>query len=62
MQLNEAADMLGVHYQTTYARVRQGTLPARKTLAARRAAGLGAETTEVSTARPRGAAWRLERR
>ena len=52
MQLREAADVLGVHYQTAYAWVRQGTLPARKTgrgyevsdedvsaLAERRAAG-----------------------
>ena len=52
MQLRDAADTLGVHYQTVYTWVRQGTLPARKTprgyevgesdvraLAARRAAG-----------------------
>jgi MerR family transcriptional regulator, light-induced transcriptional regulator len=52
MQLREAADMLGVHYQTAYGWVRQGLLPARKTgrgyevndedvtaLAARRASG-----------------------
>jgi excisionase family DNA binding protein len=52
MQLREAADMLGVHYQTAYQWVRQGALPARKTgrgyevsehdvgaLAARRASG-----------------------
>jgi MerR family transcriptional regulator, light-induced transcriptional regulator len=52
MQLREAADVLGVHYQTAYSWVRQGTLPARKTgrgyevlerdvlaLAERRAAG-----------------------
>jgi MerR family transcriptional regulator, light-induced transcriptional regulator len=52
MQLRDAADILGVHYQTAYGWVRQGTLPARKTprgyevseddvrdLAARRAAG-----------------------
>jgi excisionase family DNA binding protein len=52
MQLRSAAEMLGVHYQTVYGWVRQGTLPARKTphgyevsesdvlaLAARRAAG-----------------------
>ena len=31
MQLREAAESLGVHYQTAYGRVRQGTLPARKT-------------------------------
>ena len=31
MQVREAADTLGVHYQTAYAWVRQGTLPARKT-------------------------------
>ena len=31
MQLSEAADALGVHYQTAYAWVRRGTLPARKT-------------------------------
>jgi MerR family transcriptional regulator, light-induced transcriptional regulator len=30
MLLREAADMLGVHYQTAYAWVRQGSLPARK--------------------------------
>ena len=52
MQLREAAEVLGVHYQTAYAWVRQGVLPARKTgrgyevskgdvsaLAARRASG-----------------------
>ena len=52
MQLREAADVLGVHYQTAYGWVRQGVLPARKTargyevsdsdvsaLAERRAAG-----------------------
>jgi MerR family transcriptional regulator, light-induced transcriptional regulator len=31
MQLREAADALGVHYQTAYGWVRQGMLPARKT-------------------------------
>jgi MerR family transcriptional regulator, light-induced transcriptional regulator len=31
MQLREAAAALGVHYQTAYAWVRQGMLPARKT-------------------------------
>ncbi|MGD0065957.1 MAG: B12-binding domain-containing protein [Streptosporangiaceae bacterium] len=31
MQLREAADVLGVHYQTAYSWVRQGVLPARKT-------------------------------
>ena len=30
MELREAADALGVHYQTAYAWVRQGSLPARK--------------------------------
>jgi len=53
MQLRDAADTLGVHYQTAYGWVRQGTLPARKTargyevsetdvraLAALRAAGI----------------------
>ena len=30
MQLREAADTLGVHYQTAYGWVRQGLLPARK--------------------------------
>jgi excisionase family DNA binding protein len=30
MQLQEAADALGVHYQTAYGWVRQGLLPARK--------------------------------
>ena len=52
MELREAADALGVHYQTAYAWVRQGSLPARKrgrgyevedadvrALAARRSAG-----------------------
>ena len=52
MQLRDAAETLGVHYQTAYGWVRQGTLPARKTprgyevsegdvrdLLARRAAG-----------------------
>ena len=53
MDLREAAGTLGVHYQTAYGWVRQGTLPARKTprgyevseddvrdLVARRAAGV----------------------
>ena len=31
MQLREAADALGVHYQTAYGWVRHGVLPARKT-------------------------------
>ena len=31
MQLRDAAEALGVHYQTAYAWVRQGVLPARKT-------------------------------
>jgi len=31
MQLRDAADTLGVHYQTAYGWVRQGALPARKT-------------------------------
>jgi len=39
MQLREAADALGVHYQTAYQWVRQGALPARKT-------GRGYEVTE----------------
>ncbi len=52
MQLRDAAEVLGVHYQTAYGWVRQGVLPARKTghgydvsegdvtaLAARRASG-----------------------
>jgi len=52
MQLRDAAEALGVHYQTAYAWVREGVLPARKTgrgydvsendvsaLAARRASG-----------------------
>src|SRR2546430_2736223 len=52
MQLRDAAEMLGVHYQAAYAWVRQGVLPDRKTgrgydvsegdvsaLAARRASG-----------------------
>src|ERR1700744_276068 len=54
MQLRDAAEVLGVHYQTAYGWVRQGTLPARKTprgyevteddvreLVARRAGGTG---------------------
>ena len=54
MQLRDAAQALGVHYQTAYGWVRQGALPARKTsrgyevsesdvrdLIARRAAGAG---------------------
>jgi len=53
MRLREAADALGVHYQTAYGWVRDGTLPAQKTgrgyevldrdvraLAERRAAGI----------------------
>jgi MerR family transcriptional regulator, light-induced transcriptional regulator len=52
VRLRDAADVLGVHYQTAYGWVREGTLPARKSgrgyevrdrdvevLAARRAAG-----------------------
>ena len=52
MQLRDAAEILGVHYQTAYGWVRQGILPARKigqgydvshadvsALAARRASG-----------------------
>jgi excisionase family DNA binding protein len=31
MQLRDAAEALGVHYQTAYGWVRQGVLPARKT-------------------------------
>jgi methanogenic corrinoid protein MtbC1 len=31
MQLRDAAETIGVHYQTAYGWVRQGTLPARKT-------------------------------
>lgn len=31
MQLRDAAETLGAHYQTAYGWVRQGTLPARKT-------------------------------
>ncbi|HEX3715348.1 MAG TPA: B12-binding domain-containing protein [Trebonia sp.] len=54
MQLRDAAEALGVHYQTAYGWVRQGTLPARKLprgyevsdedvrdLLARRASGTG---------------------
>jgi MerR family transcriptional regulator, light-induced transcriptional regulator len=43
MQLREAADALGVHYQTAYAWVRQGTLPARK-------AGRGYEVEDADVA------------
>jgi excisionase family DNA binding protein len=39
MQLRDAADVLGVHYQTAYGWVRQGVLPARK-------AGRGYEVSE----------------
>ncbi len=58
MQLRDAAEVLGVHYQTAYAWVRQGILPARKTgrgydvseddvsaLAARRASGTAPRAT-----------------
>ena len=58
MQLRDAAEALGVHYQTAYAWVRQGVLPARKTgrgydvsegdvsaLAARRASGTAPRTS-----------------
>ncbi len=58
MQLRDAAEHLGVHYQTAYAWVRQGVLPARKTgrgydvsegdvnaLAARRASGTAPRPT-----------------
>jgi MerR family transcriptional regulator, light-induced transcriptional regulator len=58
MQLRDAAELLGVHYQTAYAWVRQGVLPARKTgrgydvsegdvsaLAARRASGTAPRPT-----------------
>ena len=31
MELRDAAESLGVHYQTAYGWVRKGTLPARKT-------------------------------
>ena len=37
MGLRDAAGALGVHYQTAYAWVRQGLLPARKVGRARRA-------------------------
>jgi MerR family transcriptional regulator, light-induced transcriptional regulator len=43
MQLREAADVLGVHYQTAYGWVRQGLLPARKT-----ARGYEVSRTDVS--------------
>ena len=33
MQLREAADALGVHYQTAYQWVRQGALPAARPVA-----------------------------
>jgi MerR family transcriptional regulator, light-induced transcriptional regulator len=42
MDLREAADTLGVHYQTAYAWVRQGVLPARKV-------GRGYEISEADT-------------
>lgn len=57
MQLRDAAELLGVHYQTAYAWVREGVLPAKKTgrgydvsesdvsaLAARRASGSAPRT------------------
>jgi excisionase family DNA binding protein len=43
MQLRDAASTLGVHYQTAYAWVRQGVLPARKT-------GRGYEVSEADAA------------
>ena len=43
MDLREAADTLGVHYQTAYAWVRQGVLPARKV-------GRGYEVTDGDAA------------
>jgi MerR family transcriptional regulator, light-induced transcriptional regulator len=43
MQLREAAEVLGVHYQTAYAWVRQGVLPARKS-------GRGYEVSEADVA------------
>jgi MerR family transcriptional regulator, light-induced transcriptional regulator len=43
MQLREAADVLGVHYQTAYGWVRQGLLPARKT-------GRGYEVSDIDVA------------
>src|SRR5579863_2517982 len=42
MDLREAAGELGVHYQTAYAWVRQGVLPARKV-------GRGYEISETDT-------------
>ena len=36
MQLRDAADTLGVHYQTAYGWVRQGTLPPARPRAATR--------------------------
>ena len=67
MQLRDAAEVLGVHYQTAYAWVRQGVLPARKTghgydvsesdvsaLAARRASGTAPRPhIRHATGRPR---------
>ena len=66
MQLRDAADTLGVHYQTAYGWVRQGTLPARKTprgyevsegdvrdLMARRAAGVSRRRRSRSGTGPR---------
>ena len=44
MQLREAADALGVHYQTAYGWVRQGVLPARKV-------GRGYEVAQEDVAR-----------
>src|ERR1700759_2481402 len=47
MQLRDAAEMLGVHYQTAYAWVRQGVLPARKT-------GRGYQVSEGDVSAPAG--------
>ena len=49
MDLREAAEALGVHYQTAYAWARDGTLPARK-------AGRGYEVSDAGVQARRGAA------
>ena len=49
MQLRQAADALGVHYQTAYLWVRQGSLPARK-----RGRGYEVDDADVRALSPRG--------
>jgi MerR family transcriptional regulator, light-induced transcriptional regulator len=64
MQIRDAAEALGVHYQTAYGWVRQGVLPARKNgrgyqvlqadvraFAARRAAGRPPQSQQARACR-----------